>query len=144
MPPSGACGAPQSTAAGSRTEVVPRPEAGDEQANDPRFLRLVGSPEPAEREEARPQVMWSEDVIDNEHMNKKKSKICCIYHPTTEFGESEAEDEDEEESDYSSSSDSSSGDSDSSQCAHAHTRRARRPRPNAYERQYLKKKPTSG
>lgn len=25
-------------------------------------------------------VTWDENVIDNEHMNKKKSKICCIYH----------------------------------------------------------------
>jgi hypothetical protein len=25
-------------------------------------------------------VTWDEKVIDNEHMNKKKSKICCIYH----------------------------------------------------------------
>lgn len=25
-------------------------------------------------------VTWAEDVIDNEHMNKKKSNICCIYH----------------------------------------------------------------
>ena len=25
-------------------------------------------------------VTWSEDTIDNEHMGKKKSNICCIYH----------------------------------------------------------------
>ena len=25
-------------------------------------------------------VKWSEDTIDNEHMGKKKSNICCIYH----------------------------------------------------------------
>jgi hypothetical protein len=24
-------------------------------------------------------VTWTEDTIDNEHMNKKKSKICCIF-----------------------------------------------------------------
>jgi protein phosphatase 1 regulatory subunit 11 len=24
-------------------------------------------------------VNWTEDTIDNEHMNKKKSKICCIF-----------------------------------------------------------------
>mmetsp|Transcript_5216 Transcript_5216/g.6390 ORF Transcript_5216/g.6390 Transcript_5216/m.6390 type:complete len:114 (-) Transcript_5216:1128-1469(-) len=24
-------------------------------------------------------VQWTEDTIDNEFMNKKKSKICCIY-----------------------------------------------------------------
>ena len=25
-------------------------------------------------------VTWSEDTVDNEHMGKKKSNICCIYH----------------------------------------------------------------
>ena len=25
-------------------------------------------------------VVWAEDVIDNEHMNKRKSNICCIWH----------------------------------------------------------------
>ncbi|KAF5110309.1 hypothetical protein DV453_000964 [Geotrichum candidum] len=52
----------------------------------------------------RPGVRWTDDVIDNEHMNKKKSKICCIFHKTREFGESSSE---------SDSSSSSSSDSDS-------------------------------
>ncbi|CAF1211544.1 unnamed protein product [Rotaria sp. Silwood1] len=26
-----------------------------------------------------PRVHWSEGTIDNEYMNKKKSKCCCIY-----------------------------------------------------------------
>ena len=29
----------------------------------------------------RKRVTWSEDTIDNEHMGKKKSNICCIYCP---------------------------------------------------------------
>lgn len=28
----------------------------------------------------RKQVTWTSETIDNEHMNKKKSKICCIFH----------------------------------------------------------------
>lgn len=24
-------------------------------------------------------VTWTEDTIDNEHMNKKCSKVCCIF-----------------------------------------------------------------
>ncbi|CAI8047207.1 E3 ubiquitin-protein ligase PPP1R11 [Geodia barretti] len=24
-------------------------------------------------------VHWGEDIVDNEHMGKKKSKCCCIY-----------------------------------------------------------------
>lgn len=26
-----------------------------------------------------PRVRWSEGTVDNEYMNKKKSKCCCIY-----------------------------------------------------------------
>jgi protein phosphatase 1 regulatory subunit 11 len=29
---------------------------------------------------ARPSVSWDSEVVDNEHLNKKKSKLCCIYH----------------------------------------------------------------
>lgn len=27
----------------------------------------------------RKKVTWSEDTVDNEHMNKKSSKVCCIH-----------------------------------------------------------------
>ncbi|MFC1451419.1 PPP1R11/YPI1 family protein, partial [Bacillus cereus] len=40
------------------------------------------------RPKNKQRVRWKEDVVDNEHMNKKKSKICCIFHPHREFGES--------------------------------------------------------
>jgi len=39
----------------------------------------------------RRRVVWAEDVVDNEKMNKKKSKRCCIYHKKREFGESSSE-----------------------------------------------------
>jgi protein phosphatase 1 regulatory subunit 11 len=29
--------------------------------------------------ETGPHVRWAEQTIDNEHLNKKKSKCCCIY-----------------------------------------------------------------
>lgn len=25
-------------------------------------------------------VTWTPETVDNEHMNKKSSKICCIFH----------------------------------------------------------------
>ncbi|KAL6121195.1 hypothetical protein NUSPORA_01920 [Nucleospora cyclopteri] len=28
----------------------------------------------------RKKVTWSEDTIDNSEMDKKSSKICCIFH----------------------------------------------------------------
>ncbi|SCW00000.1 LAFE_0B07228g1_1 [Lachancea fermentati] len=69
--------------------------------------------EVAQRTSARPQrnqVRWEQDVIDNEHMNKKKSKICCIFHPQQNF-----DDLDDVECDHCShSSDSSSSSSSES------------------------------
>lgn len=50
-----------------------------------------------------PRVQWAEDVVDNEHMGKKSSKVCCIYHAPKPIDES---------SDESSSGDSSSDESD--------------------------------
>ncbi|CEM33346.1 unnamed protein product [Vitrella brassicaformis CCMP3155] len=38
-------------------------------------------------------VTWEEGTVDNEHMDKKKSKKCCIYHKPREFGESSSESE---------------------------------------------------
>lgn len=32
----------------------------------------------------RKKVTWTQDTIDNEHMNKKSSKICCIFHSKNE------------------------------------------------------------
>lgn len=33
------------------------------------------------RKPTRKSVKWSTDTVDNEHLNRKKSKVCCIYHP---------------------------------------------------------------
>jgi protein phosphatase 1 regulatory subunit 11 len=61
-------------------------------------LRLRAA-EPAERRGIR----WAEDVVDNEGMGKKSSKVCCIYHKPHEPGDSDSD----------SSSSSSDSDSDS-------------------------------
>lgn len=53
------------------------------------------------RNSRKPQVRWTDDTVDNEHMNKKKTKICCIYHPP-----------DDDDHHCSSSSESESDDSD--------------------------------
>ena len=47
------------------------------------------------RLDPRPHVKWDEDVVDNEHMNKKSSKRCCIFHKKRAFGESSSESESE-------------------------------------------------
>ncbi|KDQ52765.1 hypothetical protein JAAARDRAFT_61770 [Jaapia argillacea MUCL 33604] len=103
----------------SRTVTQPAEGSGNGPVG---ALRLRGGPRNGRRPTAH--VAWTEDVIDNEHMGKKKTKICCIYHKPRRFDES--------------SSDESSSDSDSdSSCDrphshrnHNHDRPRRRPSPD--------------
>ncbi|KAF9098243.1 hypothetical protein BGX23_006659 [Mortierella sp. AD031] len=60
-------------------------------------LSLTGEPSTERR------VQWDDDVVDNEHLNKKKSKICCIFKKQKEFGESSDESSSESDSDSSGS-----------------------------------------
>uniref|UniRef100_A0A1B6DAN8 E3 ubiquitin-protein ligase PPP1R11 n=1 Tax=Clastoptera arizonana TaxID=38151 RepID=A0A1B6DAN8_9HEMI len=45
---------------------------------------------------SKKQVNWGEGTIDNEHLNKKKSKCCCIYNKPRAFGESSSDSSDDE------------------------------------------------
>jgi len=54
--------------------------------------------------ETRRRIQWAEDVVDNEGLGRKKSKVCCIYHAPKGIDESS------DESSSDSSSDSDSGD----------------------------------
>lgn len=56
-------------------------------------------------------VRWEENVIDNENLGRKKTKICCIFHPADE--EDEEHEHEHEHPDPSSDSDSSSSSSES-------------------------------
>ncbi|GMM41331.1 hypothetical protein FOG51_02212 [Hanseniaspora uvarum] len=49
---------------------------------NPIILNLTGQNH--SDESGQHQVRFTEDTVDNEHMNKKKTKICCIYHPNEE------------------------------------------------------------
>ncbi|GJJ71220.1 protein phosphatase 1 regulatory subunit 11 [Entomortierella parvispora] len=84
---------------GSRTMILDPTETIEEGPHQG-ILDLTG--EPDNTQERR--VQWDDNVIDNEHMNKKKSKICCIFKKQREFGESSDE--------SSSDSDSSGSESD--------------------------------
>ncbi|KAJ1734216.1 Type 1 phosphatases regulator ypi1 [Coemansia biformis] len=105
---------------GSRTIVTqaasPAPSEG--------VLLLRGDADAASGTEATPgasdtgerptprRVQWTGDTVDNEYLDKKKSKVCCIFHKQRAFGESDSDSE-------SSSCSNSDSDSDG---------------PNAYER----------
>lgn len=117
-----------SHAEASRTIVVE--EQADESTPEQQ-IRLVGS---ADGTQPRPRVSWTEDTVDNENLNRKKSKICCIFHPTKEFGESSEESASESEPSSSSDSDSDSSYGANEDPRRPHTCRRHRGRPNAYER----------
>eukprot|EP01054_Gregarina_sp_Poly1_P010096 Gregarina_sp_Poly_1__10095@NODE_684_length_6787_cov_55_603423_g510_i1_p2_GENE_NODE_684_length_6787_cov_55_603423_g510_i1NODE_684_length_6787_cov_55_603423_g510_i1_p2_ORF_typecomplete_len130_score14_49PPI_Ypi1/PF07491_11/3_3e23GEN1_C/PF18380_1/0_088_NODE_684_length_6787_cov_55_603423_g510_i162966685 len=90
---------PQRVSAGTSTIVTT-------QNGDNRSRRAEGPTVQTLRLRVRPKrrVEWTSDVVDNEAMNKKSSKICCQFHKTRPFGESS--------SDSSSGSDEDDGDSD--------------------------------
>ena len=50
-------------------------------------LRLI------KKQKSNRRVSWTSDTVDNELLNKKKSKCCCIYQKTRSFDESSSEDE---------------------------------------------------
>ena len=39
----------------------------------------------------RPHISFADDTVDNEHLGRKSSKRCCIYHKKRPFGESSTE-----------------------------------------------------
>lgn len=92
----------QSATNGSRTMTIDPTEteeqgSADEEDHIHGVLSLTGEPSTERR------VQWDDDVIDNEHLNKKKSKICCIFKRQKEFGESSDESSSESDSDSSGS-----------------------------------------
>ena len=98
----------RSTASGtsaSRTITVtntPNPSELPMRLRSSGRLQLRAEAGPSQRQEPERRIQWAADVVDNEGMGKKSSKVCCIYHKPREAGESS----DEESSDSSSSDES--------------------------------------
>ncbi|KAG0000310.1 Type 1 phosphatases regulator ypi1 [Entomortierella chlamydospora] len=86
---------------GSRTITLDPTQIEEQDAGEDNHvhgvLELTGQSSPGRR------VQWDDDVIDNEHMGKKKSKICCIFKKQKEFGESSDESSSDSDSDSSGS-----------------------------------------
>ncbi|TIB80058.1 hypothetical protein E3Q22_02176 [Wallemia mellicola] len=68
---------------GSSSQTIERSNSRQQQTH---VLKLRGH-----QPEQRSAVRWEEGTVDNENMNKKKSKICCIYHKPKRFDESSDE-----------------------------------------------------
>ncbi|XP_053996737.1 E3 ubiquitin-protein ligase PPP1R11-like isoform X5 [Hylaeus anthracinus] len=88
-----------------QTETVLETDVTDSGSQDVPTVRLrLRKPKPNKK------VQWTQGTVDNEHMNKKKSKCklsfnitylcnilgCCIYEKPRTFGESSSEDSDDE------------------------------------------------
>ncbi|KAJ1916929.1 Type 1 phosphatases regulator ypi1 [Tieghemiomyces parasiticus] len=86
----------------------------------------------------RPRVRWDVDVVDNEDLNRKKSKVCCIFRKARRFDESDSDETDSDDSSCASDAEHGSG------CSrhHGSSRNADLPPPNEYERmpRYNKRK----
>ncbi|MCJ1283860.1 hypothetical protein MMC26_003191 [Xylographa opegraphella] len=117
-------------------------------------------------------IRWAEDVVDNEGLGRKSSKVCCIYHKPRAVGESSSEsDSSSSESESESDDDDGVGDEGGGTdvggaaarkrdatdegaserhhvdgCAHAQARqqKARRRSGNAYERMKKSRKVRAG
>ncbi|XP_055638615.1 E3 ubiquitin-protein ligase PPP1R11 [Toxorhynchites rutilus septentrionalis] len=72
------------------TETLTSNEIPGTSNQEPPVLRLR-----LQKPHSSKKVQWSNGTVDNEHMNRKKSKCCCIYVKPREFGESSSESEDE-------------------------------------------------
>lgn len=83
-----------SSSQGSRTIIITdtgnRPS---ERSNDnPNPASVIVRARPLnEIQHRQPRVQWQENVIDNEGLGRKKSKVCCIYNKPKGFDESSDE-----------------------------------------------------
>ncbi|KAJ1969377.1 Type 1 phosphatases regulator ypi1 [Dispira parvispora] len=132
---------------GSRTMTIAQPSTESSAADSPStstgspanqtpnyqgtlYLRAEPSPTLDAPPRRQPRVKWDNDVVDNEGLNRKKSKVCCIFRKTRRFDESD--------------SDESDSDCDSDDHHHGHDNKGKSngldsnhrslPPPNEYER----------
>ncbi|KAI9591187.1 phosphatase inhibitor-domain-containing protein [Syncephalis fuscata] len=81
----------------------------------------------------RRRIRWDDSVVDNENLNRQKSKICCIFKKRRQFDESSSDESSSSSSCCSSSDEGSSKQRTSRRRRHRH-RSNRSPSPNAYEK----------
>jgi len=72
---------------GTHGHVNIRRDAQDAELRTQSYAPPVSSGLNQEADRAGPSIRWSDDVVDNENMGKKKSKKCCIYHKPRAFGD---------------------------------------------------------
>ncbi|KAK8788848.1 hypothetical protein V5799_021376 [Amblyomma americanum] len=66
-------------------------EGSDAEATDNRVVLKLRKPIKSQRH-----VAWHQDTVDNENLNRRKTKFCYVYVKPLKFGESSSDSEDEE------------------------------------------------
>ncbi|XP_034949749.1 E3 ubiquitin-protein ligase PPP1R11-like isoform X2 [Chelonus insularis] len=74
----------------SQTETVLEGDVSDSGQDVPTITLCLRKPRSSKK------VQWTSGTVDNENLNKKKSKCCCIYEKPRQFGESSSDDSDDE------------------------------------------------
>ncbi|KAJ5951449.1 uncharacterized protein N7479_009862 [Penicillium vulpinum] len=124
----------------------------------PTTLRLRAEEAPTDTSEetsSSRRIRWSDDVVDNEGMGRKSSKVCCIYHKARPVGESSSEESSSSSSDSDTDSEDDRRTARVNRARHPHSHgehdehtshpcssdhgskpktRRRKPSPNAYEK----------
>mmetsp|Transcript_66043 Transcript_66043/g.137948 ORF Transcript_66043/g.137948 Transcript_66043/m.137948 type:complete len:138 (-) Transcript_66043:161-574(-) len=72
----------QPSGSGSASTTVIHQAGSSSSSTQAPTLHLVLQPRPQHH------VTWTDDTVDNEHLNRRKSKKCCIYKKPRDFGES--------------------------------------------------------
>eukprot|EP00013_Stygamoeba_regulata_P013888 CAMPEP_0177667248 /NCGR_PEP_ID=MMETSP0447-20121125/22017_1 /TAXON_ID=0 /ORGANISM="Stygamoeba regulata, Strain BSH-02190019" /LENGTH=151 /DNA_ID=CAMNT_0019173457 /DNA_START=121 /DNA_END=576 /DNA_ORIENTATION=- len=77
----------------SRTHTITIEQASEEHAHreDDEIVLFSLPSQTQRRKKTKAQVHWTNDVVDNEHLGRKSSKVCCIYHKPRRFDESSSE-----------------------------------------------------
>jgi len=77
-------------ASGSRTICVTESENAQASPQEPDQVTLK-----LRKPSTDKKVSWEANTVDNEHLNRKKSKCCCIYQKPRDIDQSSSESEDE-------------------------------------------------
>ncbi|XP_034672129.1 type 1 phosphatases regulator ypi1 [Drosophila subobscura] len=86
----GTCSIDSATASASISSTINQTTASEPMPMPQPTLRLV-----LRRPDTTRRVSFHVDVVDNENMNRRRSKCCCIYNKPHPFGESSSETDDE-------------------------------------------------
>ncbi|KAJ1980152.1 Type 1 phosphatases regulator ypi1 [Dimargaris verticillata] len=88
-------GRQQNPSHGSRTITITSNATEDNSSdNAAEYQGTLYLRAPKPKPKPKPRVCWDAEVVDNEGLNRKKSKVCCIFKKTRRFDESDSDESD--------------------------------------------------